>query len=130
MTDESRPPNWNWVKATHECNAQAMFGELRGVARANIQERNKQLGREAFKLIEINGIDFLIRKDDSIGDTVGFRVLDDLARISIVSDRTKEQAIYTVGLDPNGACKFKRNGGDFDAWQVLKVALSPLFFEE
>ena len=59
---------------------------------------------------------------------VGFRLTDDLTKISIASERTRERTVYTVALDSNGICKFQSDGEQLDAWQVSQKALGPLFF--
>ncbi len=124
---EDRPSDWDWVKATYECTASVMFGRLMAMAAQNVQQRNKQLGRDAFKLIEINGIQFAVSKEGSaLADRFFFKITDGLDSISVRTP--KGETLYTVGLTDNGACKLRRDGTELDPWQVLKAALEPLLF--
>ena len=127
MMADDRPPDWDWVTATYKCKAEAMFGRLQALAQRDVETRNKQLGREVFKLIEINGIEFLVSKDASRSVQVYFKVMDDLARISVRAWQG-EEAMYTVGMDDTGICRFRNGVDQLDAWQVLKAALGPLLF--
>jgi hypothetical protein len=130
MAEESRPSDWDWVSAKHKCMAVEMFGRLRALAQRDVETRNKQLeGVAVFKLVEITGIEFLVSKGASRAADVHFKVLDDLTRISVRALRG-EEAMYTVGLDDTGVCRFRRGADQLDAWQVLKAALSPIFFDE
>jgi hypothetical protein len=128
MTDDKRPPDWEWVKAIYQCSALVMFGELKALARRDLRTRNEQLGREAFKFADVSGVEFMIVEANSPRALASFRVTDDLARISVVGGRTNEQTVYTVGLDDNGICRFQIGNMRLDAWQVLKAALEPILF--
>ena len=34
--NDPRPQNWDWVKATHECSVEVMFGRLQEMATQNV----------------------------------------------------------------------------------------------
>lgn len=132
MVDD-RPPDWDWVKATQNCRALVMFGTLKALAQRDIQTRNADSGREAFTVTEIDGIHFSV--NGPVGDPilprkVFFQVTgDNLSEVTVRDARNPDNpTIYTVGLDDQGVCKFRRDGQQLDAWQVLKASLETLFF--
>ena len=128
MTD--RPQDWDWVSAVDTCKATVMFGELKAMAQRNVDTRNKQLGRDQFRLIEINGIEFAVNKSAGSADAVFFRVSDDLQRVLMCRGRNDApEATYTVGLNDMGRCTFRRDPDEMSAWRVLKSALEQLFFD-
>lgn len=126
---EQRPQDWEWVKATHQCKAIAMFGRLQALAQRDIDQRNEQLGRKTFHLTEINGLEFSISKNGGWDDRVFFKVSDDaLSRVSTCGPNAVNEVVYTVGLDADGLCRFRRGDEHIDPWQVLHAALAPLLF--
>lgn len=126
MTDD-RPANWDWVGAIHSCRPETMFRQLRASAQKNITTRNGQLGHETFMLTDINGIEFSVSKNAGMHDRIFFKVTDDLAAIS-VAQANGEPTLYSVGFAKNGDCKFCRGDEQFDAWQVLELALKDFLF--
>jgi hypothetical protein len=127
MADE-RPRNWDWVKATHECSALIMFGELKALAQRDVQARNQQLNQERFTVTEINGIQFAVGRAHSMGSRIYFRVTDDLKQVEVTRHEGAVIGRYTVGLDENGTCRFRQEAEQLDPWQVLKAMLEPLLF--
>jgi hypothetical protein len=129
MSEESRPSDWEWVKATEHCRAAAMFVRLQALAQRDVDQRNQQLsGTATFLLTQISETEFSIGKNGASDDCLFFRVLGDLKCISVSGVNGRNEVRYTVGLDSNGVCKFRRGDEVLDPWQVLKAALEPLFF--
>ena len=124
----SRPSNWNWVKATHECTASVMFGTLHALARHNVETRNEQLGgRHKFAASEDAGTEFCVGKNGIPDQSMGicFALLDwKMIRVTYQGLETT----YTVRLDSEGSCKLWCEDQSFEPWQVLKKALEPLLF--
>ena len=132
MTD-TRPPNWDWVKAIGTCEATVMFGVLKTLAEQNVATRNSQLGQQRFQFHDVDGITFAVSKPtvgDLLGNQVVFKVSDDLQNIKVSFGRVvnRQGMAYEVKLNDEGVCKLRADGTDFDPWQVLKVALEPLLF--
>ncbi len=127
MTQDERPQDWNWVEAQGRCKVEVMFGRLRELAKRDVDQRNKQLNKQAFVLKDIDGITFSVSavKGDFNGQI--FFVLGNDA-ISISGANRVNEVQYTVALDASGTCRFRRGLEELDFWQVLKAALEPLFF--
>jgi hypothetical protein len=133
MTDE-RPPNWDWVKAIATCKATVMFGEMKTLAKQNVDTRNGQLGGEPFRFSEPDGITFLVNHPtnvDRLANQIAFKVVgEDLSAIEVSVGRGLQRPTikYEVRLNDQGVCKLRHDNTDFDPWQVLKSALEPLLF--
>jgi len=61
--------------------------------------------------------------------TLFFRVTDDQSQIAVCELNRANEVTYSVGLDANGKCKFKRGSDLLDPWQVLMAALKAKFFD-
>ena len=129
MANEERPADWDWVKATHECNAAIMFGVLQTLAKRDVDQRNKQLGKDRFE-VKSDGARFEVMKTSGEpSKVVYFQLAGDAAgQIGVRDAATNTTTTYTVGLDGVGVCKFRHDGEESDPWQVLKTALESLLF--
>ncbi len=128
MVDE-RPPDWDWVKATHECSAEVMFGILQTLAKRDVAARNGKLAKEQF-IVTVDGAVFTVMKAGAgpakrVRCALTGTAADQLAVWDAERDTT---TTYTVGLDARGVCKLRRDDDELDPWQVLKAALEPLLF--
>lgn len=134
---EPREPEWNWVQARAECSAVTMFERVRTGAIANTTARN------AIRQFDRPGNRF---KVDPHGEGRGFTVFDTWGTVRRAVDVTLEHDVLhilvdlpagqnttidaAITLNDEGVCKFKVGTRELDPWQLLKMALEPLFFQD
>lgn len=135
MTDQA-PDDFDWVSAQAQCNAGAMFERLRTRVRDDVQRRNGLLGRtdgwrfefesedDAFEVARVSGS--LV--DSKVSAVVTFERAG--RRIQIHSEDIDVDFTMIVMLDVSGACRFVVGEAFYSGWEIRRMALELLFFEE
>jgi hypothetical protein len=129
--------DFNWVTAQAHCNATAVFERLRAGVRDDIQRRNGLLGRDdgwKFELHEEDGGFEASRVDESGfgGSRVAALVAFERAgrRINVRGDGVDVDFTAVVTLDGTGSCRLVVGEAMYSEWEVRRMALEQLFFEE
>jgi len=129
-------PEFDWVSAQAQCNAGAMFERLRTQVREDVQRRNGLLGRsdewrfefesedDAFEVARVSGS--LV--DPKVSAVVTFERAG--RRILIHSEDIEVDVTAIVMLDVTGACRFIVGEAIYSDWEIRRMALELLFFEE
>jgi hypothetical protein len=135
MADHA-PDDFDWVSAQAQCNASAMFDRLRARVRDDVQRRNGLLGRndgwrfefesedDAFEVARVSGS--LV--DPKVSAVVTFELTG--RRIQIHSEDIDVDVTAVVMLDVAGACRFVVGEAFYSDWEIRRMALELLFFEE
>jgi len=132
MSDEKRPPNFDWVTERHNCSLVTMFGVLKLLARRDVAKLAELAGTLKAHVEEPSGFDeffSVVLPGNAFRDRQAVRF--QLARDRIIIEDVSGQSYnITLTLDDDGRCKLKVNAGEFalDPWQVMRLALEPLLF--
>lgn len=135
MQDQA-PDNFDWVAAQSKCSAASMFDELESGVKEDVQRRNGLPDRD-------DGWEFEFQEDEegyevarlATGSTpsrVDAAVRFELAgrRIHIRGDGLDLDLTAVVVLDSAGVCRFVVGEAMYAAWEIRRMALEQLFFEE
>lgn len=126
--------NFDWVTAQGGCTAELMFKRLLDGARQDVDRRNlSTFGRE-------DGWRFELHADDDdrfeVSRVAGSKSSAFVAfervgpRINIEGDGVDVQLFATVSINPSGACRYFIGEHEYLGWEVRKLALDTLFFEQ
>ena len=122
--------DFNWVAARQKCSAPHVFKQLEKGAVSDVEARNR--------LREERGegkIKFSVQADDTT-----FSVLVQGARTGSVEFTLTGEMIVVTGhqvavefratstLTSDGKCRLTVDGHELEGWQVLRMALEPIFF--
>jgi hypothetical protein len=136
MAQDQTSEDFNWVGAQSKCTAAAVFETLRSRVREDVQRRNGLLGRSdswKFDFFE-EGDEFEVERIESVrGDARTSAVVSFTRsgrRILIHSEDVDVDLTAIVSLDPSGACKLIIGEAAYSDWEVRRMALEQLFFEE
>ena len=137
MTQDHAPDDFNWVGAQAQCTAQSMFERLRTRVREDVQKRNALFDRRdrwKFEFFEEDG-DFEVERHVPSGAT-GTRVTAVVRfaregpRIHVQGDDIDVEFVAMVTLDVSGQCRFLVGEAMYSDWEIRRMALELLFFEE
>ena len=130
------PDNFDWVAAQSKCSAASMFDELESGVKEDVQRRNDLPDRD-------DGWEFEFQEDEegyqvsrlATGFTpsrVDAAVRFALAgrRIHVRGDGLDVDITAVVVLDSAGVCRFVVGEAMYAAWEIRRMALEQLFFEE
>jgi hypothetical protein len=136
MAPDQVPDDFDWVAAQSKCTAAAVFEMLRTRVREDVHRRNGLLGRHdgwTFEFSE-DGDEFEVaraeagRRDGAVLAVVSFARSG--RRILVHSEDLDVDVTAIVTLDPSGACKLIIGEAMYSDWEVRRMALEQLFFEE
>lgn len=135
MATDSGQDDFDWVSAQAGCAVDLMFRRLLDGARKDVDRRNASgFGRHnrwTFKLHLDDENNFEITRDAPDGRTLAFVAFErEGPRINVTSEGTEAHFTAIVNINPAGDCRFFVGEGEFLAWEVRKMALEALFFEE
>ena len=136
MAVDQNPEDFNWVAAQSKCTAAAVFETLRTRVREDVQRRNGLLGRNDGWTFEFSdeGDEFEVVRTQAGrgGSNVSAVVIFARSgrRILIHGEDIDVDLTAIVALDPSGACKLIIGEAMYSDWEVRRMALEPLFFEE
>ena len=136
MAHDQPPEDFNWVAAQSKCTAAAVFDTLRARVREDVQRRNGLLGRHdgwTFEFVD-EGDEFEVeRAENHRGESRAVAVVTfsrSGPRILVHSEEIDVDFTAVVTLDPSGACKLVIGEAMYSDWEVRRMALELLFFEE
>jgi hypothetical protein len=137
MSQEPVPDDFDWVSAQGKCSAAVMFERLRTRVREDVQRRNGIFDRN-------DGWKFEFHEDDDgfealrtvasgrPGSGVGAVVRFERAgtRIHVQGEDIDVDFTAVVALDVTGLCRFVVGEAVYSDWEIRRMALEQLFFEE
>ena len=136
MAQDQAPDDFDWVSAQAQCTAVTTFERLRMQVREDVQRRNGLLGRtdgwrfefetedDAFDVARVSGS--LV--DSKTSAVVTFERAG--RHIHIHSEDIDIDITAIVALDVGGACRFIVGEAIYSDWEIRRMALELLFFEE
>jgi hypothetical protein len=136
VAQDQASDEFDWVSAQAECTAASMFERLRTHVREDVQRRNILLGRtdgwrfefetedDAFEVARVSGS--LV--DPKTSAVVTFEKTG--RRIQIHSEDIEVDIIAVVTLDAGGACRLVVGEAFYSEWEIRRMALELLFFDE
>ena len=135
MAQEQTPDDFDWVAAQANCNAASMFVRLQAGVVQDVRRRNGLLGRN-------DGLTFEVYEDTGEFEVTrvvasGFRGSDAAVkfqhagrRIHVHSEDVDVDFTAVVALDTTGVCRFVVGEAIYPEWEIRRMALEHLFFEE
>jgi hypothetical protein len=138
MAEEHAPDDFNWVGAQATCNAASMFDRLRARVKEDVQRRNGLFDQDedwSFEFHEEGDDEFeVVRVSGSgvTGPNVSAVVQFERAgrRIRVHSEDIDVEFTSVVILDTAGHCRFVVGEAMYSDWEIRRMALEQLFFEE
>jgi hypothetical protein len=127
MAQDQAPEDFNWVAARSKCSVAAVFETLRLRVRDDVQRRNGLLGRNDGWTFEFSD-EGDGRNHAKVSGVVTFS--RNGRRILIHGEDIDVDLTAIVTLDPSGACKLVIGEAMYSDWEVRRMALEHLFFEE
>jgi hypothetical protein len=143
MSLDPAPDNFNWVTAQAKCSAQSMFEQLRAGVRADVQDRNGLFDRhdhwrfelhedtdefEVTRVVVAPGAQPANRNASRVTASVQFSRSG--RRIHVQGEDVDVEFVAIVTLDATGQCLFAVGEVFYAEWQIRRMALEHLFFEE
>ena len=143
MSPDHAADDFDWVAAQAKCSTQSMFEHLRTRVRADVQHRNGVLDRGDLWRFEFHdeGDEFEVTRLVSSGIgaqasgrtprvTASVRFVRDGRRIHVQGEDVDVEFVAVVTLDVTGQCRFAVGEAVYADWEIRRMALEQLFFEE
>ena len=135
MATDSTNDNFDWVSAQSGCRTDLQFKKLLEGARADVDRRNAAgFGRHdrwTFKFHVDDENNFEVTRDASDGSTLAYVAFQrEGSRVNVTSEGTEAHFTAIVNINPAGDCRFFIGEHEYLGWEVRKMALEMLFFEE
>ena len=137
MSQEPVPDDFDWVSAQAKCSAALTFERLRTRVREDVQRRNGIFDRQdGWKFeFEDDGDAFEAVRVVTSGSTssaVGAVVRFERAgrRIHVYGEDIDVEFTAIVSLDLTGLCRFVVGEALYSEWEIRRMALEQLFFED
>lgn len=134
MNDQTA--DFDWVTAQSACSAASVFHNLLAGMQKDVERRNglKDHGNWRFAVVEIeNGFEVTraeARQFERGEIQAAVTVHLEGPRINIKGDGVDVDLTILTGLNPSGACRLFVGEAEYAEWEVRKMALELLFFEE
>jgi hypothetical protein len=137
MAHEQGGSDFDWVAAQASCNAEAMFRRLQAGVEQDVRRRNGLAGRDDGWRFEYHaeGDEFTVTRIVVSGVTgnevtalVGFSRAG--PRIHVRGDDVDVEFTAVVTLDVAGECRFVIGEAMYAEWEIRRMALDLLFFED
>ncbi|HEU4893785.1 MAG TPA: hypothetical protein VFT47_19660 [Vicinamibacterales bacterium] len=137
MTPEDTSDQFEWVSAKAKCTAAVMFERLRAGVKQDVERRNALLRLddgyrfefseegEAFDVARLEG-SRVVRAN--VAALVRFERAG--PRIHVRSEDVDVDFTAILTLDPAGHCRFVVGEALYTDWEVRRMALELLFFDE
>jgi hypothetical protein len=129
--------DFDWVSAQAACTADTLFAQLLQGVRRDVERRNALPDRGDefhFEVREDEGAFDVVR---TIGDPANATDVDALvtfelagSRINVKGDGVDIDFTAVTGLTPAGVCRLFVAEAEYTEWELRKLALEQLFFEE
>jgi hypothetical protein len=137
MSQEHVPDDFDWVGAQAKCSAAAMFERLRTGVREDVQRRNGIFDRQDGWRFEFHddGDQFEALRtlaSGGPGSKIAAVVRFERAgrRIHVAGEDIDVDFTAVVTLDVTGICRFVVGEAMYSEWEIRRLALEQLFFEE
>ena len=133
MAQEHGSDDFDWVGAQAKCSAALMFDRLRTRVEEDVRRRNGLLDRhdgwkfefysedDAFEVSRLVG-------PGKVGAVVQFERIG--RRIHVQGEDIDVDLTAIVTVDTNGVCRFVVGEAMYSDWELRRMALELLFFEE
>ena len=133
----TKPDDFNWVQAKLDCSLSEEFLKLGVQAKNDVTCRKRSLERKdgydlSFSETGEDKSELVVSRDPLEGvlgckAEVTFRLRNDHISVTPISN---DPLILRIGLNDEGDCRYTINGkGQYQPWQVLKLALEQILFE-
>ena len=135
MAQEQAPDEFDWVTAQAKCSAAAMFERLRDRVKADVERRNRLLDLGSGQKFEFDEDEegFEASRTVPAGSSVEPAFVEfarEGRRINVKGDGVDVDFTMVVTLDVTGLCRFVVDQMTYSEWEIVRMALEPLFFEE
>jgi hypothetical protein len=137
MSQEQVAEDFNWVAAQARCSAALMFERLRTGAREDVQRRNGMFDQNdgwKFEFYDEDGNQFEVSRVVTPGFTGSRSALVRFERVGrrihVHGEDSDVDFTAVVTLDVTGLCRFVVGEAMYSEWEVRRMALEQLFFEE
>ena len=136
MATQPTSDEFDWVSAQSACTAEAMFERLRKGAEKDVEIRNRLSGPDDVRYeLHDDGEQFEVSRVAQSGSskpkTVAFVTFTREGRsINVTGDGVDVDFIAIVAVNHEGICHFFVGEIEYADWQIRKLALEHLFFEE
>ena len=137
MTPDDTSDQFEWVSAKAKCTAAVMFERLRAGVKQDVERRNALLGLEdgyRFEFSEEGEAFEVARLEGSrvaranVAALVRFERAG--PRIHVRSEDVDVDFTAILTLDPAGHCRFVVGEALYTDWEIRRMALELLFFDE
>ena len=136
MAQDHASDDVDWVAAQAHCTAATAFERLRAGAKEDVRRRNAVLGRDdgwTFEFAEDDaGFDVSRIQGRLTGSNVLALVRFERAglRINVRGEDVDVDFTAVLTLDAAGQCRFVVGEAMYSDWEIRRMALEQLFFEE
>jgi len=141
MSQEQTPDDFDWVVAQSKCSAASMFARLQTGVKEDVRRRNSlgRLGRDDGWTFEfhVDGEEFEVSRVEASGVTESIDSTLALVRferagrrIHVHGDGVDIEFTAVVSLDVAGVCRLVVGEAMYSEWEIRRMALEQLFFEE
>ena len=132
---ESAKDGFDWVTAQAACTTEVMFERLQDGARTDVDRRNAAAeGRSDKWRFELNvddDLNFEVARIADSSTTSAFVTFQrEGSRINVTGDGVDVQFTAITGINAAGECRYFVGEHEYLGWEVRKLALDLLFFEE
>ena len=134
MAQEHMADDFDWVGAQAKCSASLMFERLQTHVEEDVRRRNGTFERqdgwkfEFFAEDDVDAFEVTRLVGDKVAAAVQFERLG--RRIHIQGEDIDVDFTAVVTLDPSGVCRFVIGEAVYSDWELRRMALELLFFEE
>ena len=141
MSQEQTADDFDWVVAQSKCSAASMFARLQSGVKEDVRRRNGLglLGRDDGWTFEfhVDGEEFEVSRVEASGVTESMDSTLALVRfertgrrIHVHGDGVDVEFTAVVSLDVTGVCRLVVGEAMYSEWEIRRMALEQLFFEE
>jgi hypothetical protein len=141
MSQEQTPDDFDWVVAQSKCSVASMFARLQTGVKEDVRRRNSlgRLGRDDGWTFEfhVDGEEFEVSRVEASGVTESIDSTLALVRferagrrIHVHGDGVDIEFTAVVSLDVAGVCRLVVGEAMYSEWEIRRMALEQLFFEE
>ncbi len=141
MAQDQTPDDFDWVVAQSKCSAASMFARLQTGVKEDVRRRNGLglLGRDDGWTFEfhVDGEEFEVSRVEASGVTESIDSTLALVRferagrrIHVHGDGVDVEFTAVVSLDVAGVCRLVVGEAMYSEWEIRRMALEQLFFEE
>ena len=134
MAQEHAADDFDWVGAQAKCSAALMFDRLRARVEEDVRRRNGLIDRHdgwTFEFYSEDDDAFEVSRlvaDGKAGAVVQFERAG--RRIHVQGEDIDVDLTAIVALDASGVCRFVVGEAMYSDWELRRMALELLFFEE